>query len=170
MAEASKDRAVAQLEAIERLDAALTGARIDYWLFGGWAVDFWVGRVTREHDDIDAAAWRADYDALGGALGAAGWRHTPAEDEVVGTRYTWAGAVLELTFVEQRADGAIVIPFPGHEIVWTVEPFGDERRTLRGVGARTIPLDLLRRGKETPRDAPDEAAKDRADADALTSG
>ena len=170
MTDASTGRAAEQLQAIERLDAALSGAGIDYWLFGGWAVDFWVGRVTRAHDDIDAAAWRADYDALRRALVAAGWRHTPVEDEVVGTRYTWAGAELEFTFVEQRADGAIVIPFPGHEIVWTLEPFGEERRMLQGVGARAIPLDLLRRGKAIPREEAAEAAKDRADAEALGSG
>jgi hypothetical protein len=26
-----------------------------YWLFGGWAVDFHAGRVTRDHADIDLA-------------------------------------------------------------------------------------------------------------------
>jgi hypothetical protein len=28
---------------------------IAYWLFGGWAVDFHAGQVTREHGDIDIA-------------------------------------------------------------------------------------------------------------------
>jgi hypothetical protein len=61
----------------------------------------------------------------------------------------------------------VVIPVPEHEIVWTTEPFGEERRLLYGVGARTIPLELLRSGKLMTRDAPDEAAKDRADVQAL---
>ena len=76
-----------QLVAIASLSRALDQKAIDYWRFGGWAVDFWVGRVTREHDDIDVAAWRNDYDAIGTALKAVGWRHTPVPDEVVGTRY-----------------------------------------------------------------------------------
>jgi hypothetical protein len=160
-------RASEQIEAIASLDAALGSARIEYWLFGGWAVDYWVGRVTREHDDIDAAAWRRDYDAIKQALGDVGWRHTPVEKEVVGTRYTWGNAEVEFTFVEARDDGAVVIPIPEHEVVWTTEPFGEERRVLNGVGARTIPLDLLRGGKQMTRDAPDEAAKDRADVQAL---
>jgi hypothetical protein len=137
-------------------------------LFGGWAVDFWVGRVTREHDDIDAAAWRRDYDAIGRALVDIGWRHTPVADEVVGTRYTYNKSVeAEFTFVEARDDGAVLIPIPEHEVVWTTEPFGEERRTLHGAGARVIPLDLLRSGKQMTRDEPDEAAKDRADVQAL---
>ena len=51
-----------QLAAIASIGRALDQEAIDYWLFGGWAVDFWVGRVTREHDDIDVAAWRNDYE------------------------------------------------------------------------------------------------------------
>lgn len=161
------DRASEQIQAIGSLDAALGTARIEYWLFGGWAGDFWVGRVTREHDDIDAAAWRRDFDAIHQALVDVGWRHTPVENEVVGTRYRWGSAEVEFTFVESRDDGAVVIPIPEHEVVWTMEPFGEECRVLNGVSARTIPLDLLRSGKQMTREAPDEAAKDRADVQAL---
>ena len=98
-------------------------AGLDYWLFGGWAVDFWVGRLTRDHDDIDAAAWRRDYEKIRAALLAVGGRHTPVEDDVVGTRYSRRSSELELTFVEDR-DGTVVVPIPEHEIVRTEEPFG----------------------------------------------
>lgn len=164
---AMAQRRTEQIDAIDDLERTFGGAGIDYWLFGGWAVDFWAGRVTRDHDDIDAAAWRRDYDRIEIALVAAGWRHTPVEAEVVGTRYSWRSSELELTFVEQRDDGSIVIPIPGHGIVWTTEPFGDERRTLAGVTARVIPLELLRLGKRQPRAGAREAAKDLADMAAL---
>ena len=160
------ERATAQIAAIQSLHNTLRTAGIEYWLFGGWAVDFWVGRVTRGHDDIDAAAWRRDYDEIRAALLNAGWRHTPAADEVVGTRYTWRSSEVEFTFVEAR-DGAIVIPIPEHEIVWTEEPFGEAERSLSGVQARVIPLELLRAGKQQAREASAEAAKDIADLVAL---
>ena len=32
---------------------ALDSAGLEHWFFGGWAVDLWVGRLTRAHDDID---------------------------------------------------------------------------------------------------------------------
>lgn len=158
-----------QLEAIAKLDAALTAAGVDYWLFGGWAVDFWVGRITRPHDDIDAVAWRQDYGAIKFALTETGWRHAPVEGEIVGTRYAWEEVEVEFTFVEAHADGNIVVPFPDNPIVWTSEPFGKQRNELDGVGASVIPLDLLRSGKQAPRETPDDGAKDRADAEALAS-
>ena len=108
-------KATEQLAAIESLDQALRAAGLDYWLFGGWGVDFWVGRVTRDHADIDAAVWRRDYDEIRAALLAAGWRHTPLETDVVGTRYRWRSSELELTFVEDRG-GTVVVPIPEHEV------------------------------------------------------
>jgi hypothetical protein len=168
VAKEPSERALAQVEAIGHLDFILGGAGLDYWLFGGWAVDFWVGRVTREHDDVDVAAWRRDYDEIRMALVAAGWRHTPTKNEVVGTGYTWQSAEVEFTFVEARDDGSVVIPFPDGEIVWTSEPFGDQRCELQGLLARVIPLDALRTGKQGLRSAPNDAAKDRADVTALS--
>ena len=154
-----------QLAAIEELGRTLEG--IDHWLFGGWAVDFWVGKVTREHSDVDVVAWRRDYDAIRAALVAAGWRHTPPEDEVVGTEYRHGSALVEFTFVVPDGQGRIVIPMPDGPIVWSTEPFGDARRELHGVTARTIPLALLRAGKAHPREEEADAAKDRADFAAL---
>jgi hypothetical protein len=157
-----------QLTAISSLSSVLDQHAVDYWLFGGWAVDFCVGAVTREHADIDVAAWRGDYDTIRGVLEAAGWRHTPVTDEVVGTRYMFGSALVEFTFVVAGDDGSIVIPMPHQPIVWSRQPFGNERRNLLGVTSRTIPLTLLKAGKSAPRDSEAEAAKDRADFHALS--
>ena len=157
-----------QLAAIASLSSILDGRRVEYWLFGGWAVDFWVGGVTREHDDIDVAAWRDDYDAIGAALVGAGWQHTPVANEVVGTRYRLGSAEAEFTFVVADAEGRILIPMIEQPIVWSTESFGDHRRTLGGVNSRTIPLALLRAGKAMSREGAADAAKDRADFEALS--
>jgi hypothetical protein len=157
-----------QLAAIASMSSVLDERRIEYWLFGGWAVDFWVGGVTREHDDIDVAAWREDYDAIGAALEGAGWQHTPVANEVVGTRYRLGRAEAEFTFVVADAEGRILIPITEQPIVWSTESFGDHRRALRGINSRTIPLALLRAGKATSREGAAEAAKDRADFEALS--
>jgi hypothetical protein len=45
--------AAAQLRTIGWLEALFAEEGIDYWLFGGWAVDFHARRVTRDHIDID---------------------------------------------------------------------------------------------------------------------
>ena len=157
-----------QLAAIASLSRVLDRQGVDYWLFGGWAVDFWAGDVTREHDDIDIAAWRDDYDAIGAALEAAGWRHAPVENEVVGTRYERGSALVEFTFVVGADDGGVLVLLEEGPVVWSTEPFGHDRRELRGVGCRVLPLGLLRAGKSTPREGAADAAKDRADFEALS--
>lgn len=157
-----------QLEAMAGLDRALEGRQIPYWLFGGWAVDFWVGRVTRPHLDIDVVAWRRDYDAVREALVAAGWEHAPLPDDLVGTRFRWRLAEVEFTFVDTSDGADVVIPFPGQPVVWSTKPLGEVRRELRGVSCRTIPLELLLTGKSSPRADAVEGAKDRADFAALS--
>jgi Aminoglycoside-2''-adenylyltransferase len=157
-----------QLAAIASLADALDSRGVEYWLFGGWAVDFWVGEVTRRHDDVDVAAWRHDYDAIKAALETAGWRHTPAPDDLLGTRYRWRSVVVEFTFVETDGDGRVLLPMAEQPVVWSTEPFGDSRRELRGVSSRVVPLALLKAGKSVPREGAADAAKDRADFDSLS--
>ena len=157
-----------QLAAIGSLSQVLDTAGIEYWLFGGWAVEFWVGEVTRPHDDIDIAAWRNDSDSIRSALTAAGWEHTPTAEDLVGTRYQRGLARVELTFVEPGEAGAVVVPLPSGPVTWSSHPFGDVRAHLRGVTCRTIPLTVLTDGKSSPREGAVEGAKDRADFDALS--
>ena len=57
-----------QLAALAAVDALLERTGVAYWLFGGWAVDFWVGSVSRDHDDIDVAAWQSDKHAVKGSF------------------------------------------------------------------------------------------------------
>lgn len=169
MAEAEESALVKmQLEAITHLDRALDRKQISYWMFGGWAVDFWVGRVTRPHGDIDIAAWRTDYDSVHDALVGEGFEHTPVPDEVVGTRYRWRRAEVEFTFVETTDGSDVVIPIPGQPIRWSSEPLGTVRKELGSVGCRTIPLKLLVAGKSSPPGASERAEKDQADLVALS--
>ncbi len=165
--EAGVTRADVQLEAIGSLSAALEACDIDYWLFGGWSVDFWVGSITREHDDIDLLAFRADYDAIRAVLLKAGWEHTPTPDDVVGTRYAWRGVEVEFTFAIEK-EGSLLVPLPGAPIVVSDRPLGNGRRELGGVGSRVISLELLVAGKQTPRPGAAESAKDRSDFEALS--
>lgn len=44
---------IGQLRVISELAGQLERAGIAWWLFGGWAMDFHAGRVTRDHDDIE---------------------------------------------------------------------------------------------------------------------
>ncbi len=159
----------AGLAAVGSAASALEGAGLEHWFFGGWAVDLWVGRVTRDHDDIDVMVWRDDESRVHDALTEAGWQHTPTPEDLLGTLYVRDGAELQLTFVVPGEAGGVVVPMPGQPMVLSEGPMPCVVRELDGASARVVPLALMLAGKAMPR--PDEAggAKDRADLAALQS-
>jgi hypothetical protein len=65
----------------QRLDVAvriLRDANISFWIAGGYAIDLFVGEVTRAHDDIDIQILRGDEHALAAHL--IGWDLRLARD------------------------------------------------------------------------------------------
>jgi hypothetical protein len=159
-----EEQASLQLSALAEVNASLQQAGIDYWLFGGWAVDFYVGSVTRLHDDVDLAVWFVDVSQIAKLLLANGWRHAPFDDEDGGTGFERGGVRLELTFLVRGVDGLASIPLRSGEVVWPgKEALADDVGELRGVQSRLIGIESLLQGKSTPRDELEDAAKDRAD-------
>jgi hypothetical protein len=155
-----------QLAALDRVGRLLDAAGIDYWLFGGWAVDFYAGSITRIHDDVDIAIWLNDLQEVAELLASDGWRHAPAEDEDGGTGYERGDVRVELTYLV-RHEGDVFIPMSDGPIPWDKRSFTDDHGTLAGVSSRLITLDSLRGMKSWARDDPDDATKDRADLQAL---
>jgi Aminoglycoside-2''-adenylyltransferase len=152
-----------QLSALAQVGELLEEAGIAYWVFGGWAVDFYVGSVTRAHDDLDMAVWLADLAQIAQLLQAEGWRHAPLEDEDGGTGYERGAVRLELTYLVREGDGRIFTPLRHGQAAWSEEALANDVGELRGVRSRLVGLAPLMRGKSSPRDDPEEAAKDRAD-------
>ena len=157
-----------QLAALAAVDALLERTGVAYWLFGGWAVDFHAGSITRPHSDVDIAVWLEDLPQLAALLEEDGWHHAPEPDEDGGTGYERAGVRLELTFLVRGEDGRVVTPLRSSEAVWPNDAFGDAIGELEGVRARLIGLEALTRGKSTPREDPVEGARDRADFEVLS--
>ncbi|MGH3072685.1 MAG: nucleotidyltransferase domain-containing protein [Gaiellaceae bacterium] len=155
--------AAQQLSALGRIGTLLDRAGLAYWLFGGWAVDFQVGAVTRPHDDVDVAVWLHDAPKLGTLLEADGWRHAPSDEDDGGTGYERGPVRLELTYLVTDERGRIFIPLRQGNVLWSKAPLGDTVLTLLDVRARVVELDLLAGGKSSPREDPGDAAKDGAD-------
>jgi Aminoglycoside-2''-adenylyltransferase len=153
----------AQLSSLARVAHILESAAVEYWLFGGWAVDFYAGSSTRVHDDVDIAVWHEDFDRIAQLLTADGWVHSPDEGEDGGTGFERGAVRLELTYLERRDDGRVVTPLRAGSAGWPDDTFGGDVCELHGVRARVVALSSLREMKSLPRDAADEAAKDRAD-------
>ena len=157
-----------QLEALAELHELLPRHGIDYWLFGGWAVDFHAGSVTRSHDDLDLAVWEQDHKRIAELLAADGWRHAPEDGEDGYTGYERDAVRLELAFLARGDDGQVYTPVRSGRAAWADGAFGDDLAELRGVRARVISLPALRADKSEDRDDPRVAAKDRVDTATLS--
>ena len=157
------------LAALGSAARALDSAELEHWFFGGWAVDLWVGRLTRPHDDIDVLVWRRDESRVHEALRSAGWLHSPTPEDLVGTNYARDQFELQLTFVVPGVEGGVVVPVPDQPIVLSTGPLAFARRDLGEVTARVLTLEMMLAIKGSPR--PDEVGggKDRADLAALRS-
>jgi hypothetical protein len=142
---------------------------IDYWLFGGWAVEFHAGSITRPHDDIDFAIWLDDRDRIVRLLEAEGWKHAPYVDDDGGTGYERAGVRLELTFLVPGEGGGGLHPvaFGSCRLVGQAPEWQGD-----GVLRLVCPCPRARRAEAQqvtyPRRRPIDAAKDRADLAALS--
>src|SRR3954469_23280284 len=130
------------LAAIGSAAEALDAADLDHWFFGGWAVDLWVGRLTRPHDDIDVLVWRHDQGRVHEALQAAGWTHAPTAEDLLGTNYARDGYELQLTFVAPGAEGGVIVPVPGQPMVLSSGPLAFSRRTLNDLSVRVLTLEM----------------------------
>ena len=167
MAEGAVALTSRQLAALAEVAQLFERAGIEYRLFGGWAVDFHAGRITRDHDDVDLAIWHADLLRISELLQREGWSHTPEPDEDGGTGYERRGVRLELTYLVRDERGSVCIPLRSGLASWPDAALPPDTAELNGVRVRVIPLESLARGKERGRDDPEEAAKDAVDAGVL---
>lgn len=156
-----------QLAALAELDHLLTEHHVDYWLFGGWAVDFHVGRVTREHADIDMAVWLEDHARAAALLEGAAWQHRPEPGEDGYTSWERASVRLEVAFLARDEHGEVYTPLRTGRGAWPRASFGDATAELYGVRARLVSRQSLIADKSVVHSGGEAAAKDRADVASL---
>ena len=156
-----------QLAALAELDQLLPPHGVDYWLFGGWAVDFHAGRVTREHGDIDIAIWSDDRERVATLLLDHAWMHRPEPGEDGYTCYERHGVRLEVAFLTRDQRGLVYTPLRDGRGEWPAGSFGEEIAHLRGVRARVVGRESLICDKSVIRSDPVTNAKDRADVASL---
>ncbi len=89
-----RGRELKDFEEVERVGALLRDLRCDWFVCGGWALDLFLGRVTRAHKDVDIAVARRDQLDVQGYLRRRGWTLEKAAD---GRLSPWAeGEELQL--------------------------------------------------------------------------
>ena len=158
-----------QLAALAGLHHLLETHGIVYWLFGGWAVDFHAGQVTRTHGDLDVAVWSDDRDHLDALLKSQAWAHMPEAGEDGYTCYELGAVRLEVAFLARDDCGCVYTPLREGRGEWPAGSFGDDEAEVAGVVARVVGLTALLEDKSGPRLDQVAADKDRADVAVLAS-
>jgi aminoglycoside-2''-adenylyltransferase len=103
-----------QLAAIGAAVAAAEIGGIAIWLRGGWAMDFFLGEVTRPHLDVDLFCWADDADRLALALAGCGFAPDPRVQNELGRDYFYGDVEVQVHTLGRDADGHVIVPFGPH--------------------------------------------------------
>jgi hypothetical protein len=113
-----QDSAV-QLRLIVLVHEALLDAQIPHWLAGGWGIDFLLGRVTRDHGDIDFAVWKEDWPRVEALLHARDFTSRPNQLPEETGRLLKDGCKFEFYLLQINSKGQVIVggrwsdwPFP----------------------------------------------------------
>lgn len=155
-----------QLQHLAELCRVFKVVGVDWWLFGGWAVDFNLGRISRAHDDIEVYVWERDVEAVKDALVSVGYEAPPALHPNEGQPFTKNGEELGVWFLTMDDRGRPMMR--GRWADWRL-PDGAFEQTplmLGTIEARALSPDALIEMKVNfPRYANDAALREKDQAD-----
>jgi hypothetical protein len=122
-----------QLLVIRKVTAVTQAADIPAWLFGGWGLDARIGRITREHGDIEFWVERIHAERSKAVLVGAGATALTTQPPEEACEFTWNGTAFSTAYFDRRPDGSFSQPL-GRFSDWLFPPgsFGDEPGTLDG--------------------------------------
>jgi catechol 2,3-dioxygenase-like lactoylglutathione lyase family enzyme len=108
------ERALRQLDLIESTLGMSQRIGVQVWLRGGWAMDFFLGYLTRDHVDIDWDAWIDDAPAIMAALQADGYRTIPQPQPDEQLRVARDGLEMSFAWLARGADGRVTVACGQH--------------------------------------------------------
>ena len=117
---------------------ATGAAGIRVWLFGGWGLDARLGRITREHGDVEF--WVDREQAQGSKLvlveaGAVALNTQPPEEAC---EFTWDGIPFSTAYFGRQPDGRITLEGRLSDWELPTDSFGDAPGVLDGVAVPTM--------------------------------
>jgi hypothetical protein len=127
------ERAAAQVRLIRAVIQVLGAAGIPAWLFGGWGLDARIGRITREHGDVEFWVESTDAGRSRAVLAGAGATVLATQPPAESCEFTWHGADFSTAYFDRCPGDSFSQP-RGRWPDWVFPPgsFGDEPGTLDG--------------------------------------
>ena len=122
-----------QLRVIRKVVAVTGAAHIPAWLFGGWGLDARIGRITREHGDVEFWVERIHAERSKAALVGAGATALTTQPPEEACEFTWDDVPFSTAYFDRQPDGSSSQPL-GRFSDWLFPPgsFGEEPGTLDG--------------------------------------
>lgn len=134
-----------QLEVLREISLVFSSLQYDFWLRGGWAIDFLFGRVTRLHDDIDLVTWIHHRAKIEQALKEADYEQIPVREPFNGRQSDFRKETvdLQIAYVSRLKNGSIILnDLPEWE--WRFDSLLEHIFVLNGISARVMnPRQLL---------------------------
>jgi Aminoglycoside-2''-adenylyltransferase len=164
------ERALAQLRVIHLVVNALRAADCSVWLFGGWGLDARIGRITREHGDIEFWVERTDGERSRAILAEAGATALETQPPEEPCEFTWDGTDFSTAYFDRQPDGTITLMGRWSDWMFPAESFGDEPGVFDGIEVLAMSVAGLLAMKEqfpTLRNGGPWRAKDKADVEVL---
>jgi len=122
-----------QLRIIRKVIAATEAANIPAWLFGGWGLDARIGRITREHGDVEFWVERIHAERSKAVLVDAGATALTTQPPEEACEFTWDDVPFSTAYFDRKPDGSSS-QLLGRWSDWLFPPgsFGAEPGTLDG--------------------------------------
>jgi hypothetical protein len=138
-----------QLRVIRKVIAVMQAADIPAWLFGGWGLDARIGRITREHGDVEFWVERIHTGRSKAVLARAGATALATQPPEEACEFTLDDVLFSTAYFDRRPDGSFSQPL-GRWSDWLFPPgsFGDEPGMLDGLPALAMSVSGMLAMKE----------------------
>ncbi|WP_345823562.1 nucleotidyltransferase domain-containing protein [Ornithinibacillus xuwenensis] len=138
-----------QLIVLEELTRFFELLDAEFWLRGGWAVDFLLGKVTRKHSDIDIVTWIENRVRLENELLIAGYEQIPVAEPFRDRQSDFRVDNVDITFgyLAYGLDGSLIMNgLPEWE--WRADSLIPQYYWLHGKKAKVVhPKQLIEEKK-----------------------
>jgi hypothetical protein len=127
------ERTEGQLRVIRRVIAVTQAADISAWLFGGWGLDARIGRITREHGDVEFWVERIHAERSKAVLAGAGATALTTQPPEESCEFTWDDVPFSTAYFDRQPSGSFS-QVRGRWSDWLFPPgsFGAEPGSLDG--------------------------------------
>jgi aminoglycoside-2''-adenylyltransferase len=98
------------LRAIRKVVAVTRAAGISVWLFGGWGLDARIGRITREHGDVEFWVERTQAERSKTLLVEAGATALATQPPEEACEFIWNDVAFSTAYFDRHRDGSFSQP------------------------------------------------------------